>query len=418
LNTNVLEKQILGCFIKDNTLLKETILRTYHFDEKNTHHRALFNAMLKLDKEGKPIDPITLLTECYNIIQDLGGMDFITDFETKGNPHHFETYEQSLIEAYKARATDKALHSFLSKKEKDIPSLVQELQEIELEGSYDESQVMDILGDLYYKSYAEPTTEMTGILSGLKDLDTLTGGWQKKNSIVIGGRPSMGKTALMLKFVLSAAESGAVPIVFSLEMSAESLLTRMIAAKGELSSFIARTPYKFNEGQKEIYRNTIGEIGNLNIEIFDKSMQTIHEIRSKVRKIKKKYEDKDIIVFIDYLTLIQNYGKFPSDHAKVSDTSARLKMLAKEYDCPVITLAQLSRGVEQRADKRPLLSDLRESGSIEQDADLILLLYRESYYKKDAADNVLEINLAKHRDGPTGEIKVYYNRFKGVIRDL
>src|SRR5699024_8182809 len=163
----------------------------------------------------------------------------------------------------------------------------------------------------------------------------------------------------------------------------------------------------------------IGELSNMDFEIYDKPMQTIQYIRSKVRKAQTKYQGKRIVVLIDYLTLINNSGSFHSDHAKVTDTSARLKAIAKEYDCPVITLAQLSRGVEQRNDKRPIQSDLRDSGSIEQDADLIIFLYREDYYDKETENkNELEINLSKHRDGPVGELTVNYNRPTGIIKDL
>lgn len=156
----------------------------------------------------------------------------------------------------------------------------------------------------------------------------------------------------------------------------------------------------------------------LDFEIYDKPMQTIQYIRSKIRKAKKKYGGKQVIVLIDYLTLIHNAGKFHSDHAMVSDISARLKAMAKEYDCPVITLAQLSRSVEQRQDKRPMLSDIRESGSIEQDADMVMFLYRDSYYNKDNTNDSLEIIVAKHRDGPTGSVNVYYNKATGKMGDL
>lgn len=147
-------------------------------------------------------------------------------------------------------------------------------------------------------------------------------------------------------------------------------------------------------------------------------MQSIQYIRSQVRKAKRKYEGKEVVVFIDYLTLINSAGTYHSDHAKFTDISARIKAIAKEYDCPVVTLAQLSRGVEQRQDKRPMLSDLRESGSIEQDADCVMFLYRDSYYNKEDDSNELEIIVAKHRNGPTGTAKVFYNRATGKMGDL
>ena len=222
----------------------------------------------------------------------------------------------------------------------------------------------------------------------------------------------------MLHFVLEATKQGAVPIIFSLEMSEEQLLRRLISTIGTINLFLAKNPSQLLENKKQDWQMAINELYKLDFEVHDQALQTIPYIRSKVRKAKKKYEGKQVIVFIDYLTLIHNEGNFNSDHAKVSDISANLKAIAKEYKCPVVTLAQLSRSVEQRQDKRPMLSDIRESGSIEQDADAVLFLYRESYYNKDSDSNDLEIIVAKHRDGPTGTATVYYNKATGKIGDL
>ncbi len=226
------------------------------------------------------------------------------------------------------------------------------------------------------------------------------------------------KTATMLTFALGAIEKGAVPLIFSLEMSKESLLRRMISTVGTINSFTTRTPYKLNESKKKAWQESVNKLHNMDFEIYDKPSQSIQYIRSQVRKARRKHEGKQVIVLIDYLTLIQNPGDFYSDHAKYSDISKRLKMMAKEHDCPVVTLAQLSRGLEQRQDKRPMLSDLRESGSIEEDADCVMFLYRDSYYNKNAENDNLEINVAKHRDGPTGTATVYYNKATGKMGDL
>jgi len=172
------------------------------------------------------------------------------------------------------------------------------------------------------------------------------------------------------------------------------------------------------DNKKQDWVDAVGYISNLKFEIYDKPMQSIQEIRAKTRKAKRDFPDQDIMVFIDYLTLITNNGNFNNDHQKVTDISAKLKGMAKEFNCPVLTLAQLSRGVESRENKRPMNSDLRDSGSIEQDADVIIFLYRESYYDKNVTDNTLEVILSKQREGPTGVVKVDYNRSTGVIKDL
>lgn len=374
--------------------------------------------MKNLSGENKAVDHVTLLTECFDLLNELGGVHYIHTIETKGNVENFETYENKVLEDFKKRETDRLLKVYLSKEDKDIQRLLTEIEQLNDEGITDEPSKFDVLKKLHDESTQEKTSAITGIPSGLKDLDRLTGGWQSEDSIIMGARPSMGKTATMLKFMLAAALNGDVPIVFSLEMSEESLTRRLLATVGQINSFMARNSQNLSDDKKKSWRTAIGELGKLDYAIYDKPMQSIQYIRTKVRKEQKKYKNRRILVLIDYLTLIQNSGQFNSDHAKVSDISARLKAIAKDFKIPVITLAQLSRGVEQRKDKKPMLSDLRESGSIEQDADLIMFLYRESYYNDKADDDVLEIDIAKHRNGPTGDVKVFYNRSTGEIKDL
>lgn len=416
MRTTYLEKQLLGCYMKDNSLLKETIIQPHHFETPNDF---IYQEMQKMANEGKAVDRITLLTKCYDKLSEIGGPDYITGIETEGNLENFESYELDLIGIYKDREAERISKNFISNKDRDIQELIREMQKLDDEGVADESNTFSILGDMLNEPYEPESKNMTGIPSGLKAVDNLTGGWQPTDSIIIGARPSMGKTALMLKFKRAAMDNGDVPITFSLEMGEKSLLKRLVTAKANINSFLARTPQKLTEAQKKEWTKAVGELSNKEFEVWDKPMQTVQYIRSKVRKAKKKYPGKRLLILIDYLTLINNTGKFPSDHAKVSDISARLKAIAKEYDCPVITLAQLSRGVEKREDKHPMLSDLRESGSIEQDADVIAFLYRESYYKKDTPNqNILEIDIAKQREGPTGKVEVEYHRGTGVIKDL
>ncbi|CDQ39517.1 replicative DNA helicase [Virgibacillus salexigens] len=413
---NYLEKEILGCFLKDNTLLQETNLSINHFEE--SHHKKLFKTMAKLSEQNKAIDHVSLMTEQPELIADLGGPEYILDIETKGNPEHYDTYERDLITVYKQNTTDQIVKDWLSKEERGSRELLDEVEKINDEGETKEVDINGLLADMIDEVNKPKSSLITGVPSGLEKLDMLTSGWQSQTSTIMGARPSMGKTALMLKFMLSAAKNGDVPVVFSLEMSAKSLLRRLTTAIGQINGFEARNPQNMQESKQKRWMDAVGEISNLDFEIYDNSFQTIQYIRSKVRKAQKKYKGKRILVLIDYLTLIENTGKFTSDHAKVTDTSKKLKAIAKDYDVPVITLAQLSRQVEQRQDKRPMKSDLRESGSIEQDADLILLLYRDSYYNAESENpNDLEIDLSKQREGATGQITVNYNRSTGVITD-
>lgn len=410
----MIEKEILGCFIKENTLIEETVIQTNQFKEQS--HQLLFQSMKKLSMENKAIDRVTLLADNYKYMEQLGGPNFITEIEMTGNVDNFDTYERKFIEDYKQRESENYAKKWLSQKDKNANELIDDLQklsELEIAEEIDKNDILKRLHDLPYMEQEE-----SGILSGLSDLDNITGGFQSQSSYILGARPSAGKSATMLKFALTAMKDGIVPVIFSLEMSKESLLKRLIATIGNINLFITRKPNELTETKKTEWQRAIGELYELEFEIYDNSMQSIQYMRSQIRKVKRKYEGKRILVMIDYLTLIENEGNFYSDHARVSDISKNLKKMAKDYDCPVVTLAQLSRSVENRQDKRPMLSDLRESGSIEEDADGIMFLYRDSYYNKDNESNELEINVAKHRNGPTGTATVFYQKETGKMGDL
>lgn len=411
-----LEGEILGCFLKDNTLLKETTLTANHFS--STTNKKLFEVMMKLTLEDKAVDKVSMISTAYNFLADIGGPSVITDIESKGVPENFETYERELFTQYKERRTKEVINEWLSSDDKNRNRLIDSIEKINEEGETEEVDIKSLLIELHDEVNNPASELITGVPSGINQLDSMTSGWQPENSIIVGARPSMGKTALMLKFAVSAMENGDVPIIFSLEMSAKSLLRRLITSMGQISGFQARTPQNMTDSMQSTWVETIGKIGNFDFEIHDNSFQTMQFIRSKVRKAQKTYEGKRIVVLIDYLTLIENPGNFVSDHSRYTDVSKKLKALAKDYYIPVITLAQLSRGVEQRQDKRPLSSDLRESGSIEQDADVILMLYRESYYNKETEyPNKLEVIITKQREGSTGTVEVDYNRSTGVMKD-
>lgn len=411
--SKMIEQEVLGCFLKDNLLINETILMPRYFKEES--HQLLFQSMLTLSSQNKSVDRVSLLSNNYDYIQELGGPEFITQLEFTGVVENFETYERQLIEDYQERESIRITKAWLSNKNQNNQDLITSLQELDELAYDDEMNKNELLEDMYDLPYLD--AEDTGIPSGFKSLDNLTGGFQNHNSYIVGARPSMGKTALMLNFALSAMRNGKFPLIFSLEMSRESLLRRLISTIAKINLFKTRNPQELTNSQKETWQQAINELYHMDFEVYDNPVQTIQYMRSTIRREKRKH-DKDIIVMIDYLTLIRTTGTHHSDHARISEISKDLKAMAKEYDCPVITLAQLSRGVEQRNDKRPMLSDLRESGSIEEDADGIMFLYRESYYDDEVENNSLEINLAKHRDGPTGTATVYYNKATGIMGDF
>lgn len=407
----MIEKEVLGCLLQDNSLIQETVIRTTYFQKQE--HQLLFQSMKKLASENKAVDRVSLLAENYEYLSRFG-TNFIAEIEVSGKIEHFETYERQLIEQYKKRQSVNIVNEFLYKKD-NIENLIEQLQELDEIGMNEERSTKELLQEMYNLPFEE--SEKKGISSGLSDLDKITGGFQPANSYILGARPSIGKTATMLKFALEALKQDVVPVIFSLEMSKESLLRRLISTVGNINLFVANNPSELNDSKKRAWQQAVNTLSKYNFEIFDEAGQTVESMRARIRQTIKKH-NKKVIVLIDYLTLIHTNEKYQSEHLKVGAISKALKNIAKMYECPVVTLAQLSRSVEQRQNKRPMLSDLRESGSIEEDADCVMFLYRDSYYNKDNDNDELEINIAKHRNGPTGQITVYYNKSTGKMADL
>jgi replicative DNA helicase len=252
---------------------------------------------------------------------------------------------------------------------------------------------------------------ITGVSSGFADLDMKTAGFQKSELIILAGRPSMGKTAFALEVAKNISTYETV-LFFSLEMSNKSLTKRLVAAQASIISQQMSSGV-VTEEEYNRYVEAMGMLGRHKLIIDDQANFSVQDMRAKARRVKRERGLSCII--IDYLQLIKGSGK-EQRYLEVGEITRQLKMLAKEFDIPVIVLAQLSRSVEQRQDKRPMLSDLRESGSIEQDADLVIFIYRDEYYNQDTeARNIAELIIAKQRNGPTGTIQTLYlkeyNRF-------
>ena len=248
--------------------------------------------------------------------------------------------------------------------------------------------------------------EITGIGSGITDLDAKTSGFQKGDMVLIAARPSMGKTTFALNIAEHAAlREGKSVVIFSLEMSKEQLAYKLLCSEANVDMLKLRTGALEDKDWENIARAT-GPLSKAKIYIDDTAGVTVMEMRSKCRRIKMEYGID--LILIDYLQLMSGSNS-ESRQQEVSEISRSIKALAKEMECPVIALSQLSRAPEQRADHRPMLSDLRESGSIEQDADIVMFLYRDEYYNKETEDkNIAECILAKQRNGPVGTVKMAF----------
>src|SRR5699024_8162727 len=313
-----LEKEVLGCFLKDNSLVLETIIKPKYFKEQS--NQLLFQSMIKLAHEEKAIDRVTLLADNYDYISQLGGPGFITEIESQGKVSHFETYEKKLIEQYKNRHSKELARNF-SESDKEIAELMDELEVLNELGIKEEVNVMQLLDEMYELPYQEQ--QETETRTGLKALDDILGGFKKSNSYIVGARPSIGKSATMLKFALEAMKQNVTPVIFSLEMSKESLIKRFISTIGKINLFIANNPHNLSDRQKETWQKAINTLRKQRFEIYDQAGQTVEFMRAKVRQEMQKNEN--VLVLIDYLTLIHATEKYQSEHLKIGAISKSLK---------------------------------------------------------------------------------------------
>jgi replicative DNA helicase len=420
------EQSIIGCLLLDESLIKDCALTPQHFYIRK--FKILFQAMKELDEKNKPIDVVSIVEQLgIHQIENLGGIIYLTQLAgsipTTANFHY---YEQTVKDHFQKRKTIETAQNLIHKAQGDdisqtIHEGIQELMTIE--DDYGEDDSGDIHSGLIeiYDDCQKDLGDLTGIPSGFKKLDELTGGFQESDFIVIGARPSVGKTAFALNLALQAYDEE-VSAIFSMEMPKKQLLKRATGILGSISSMKMRNPRrKFQQEDWGSLTDAIGQISKRNLHIFDRGGMDINYIWSKVRKLKRHYgEGKRMLVIIDYLQLITGDPQLQGNRvAEISEISRMLKRMAREVNVTVIALSQLSRGVESRQEKRPMLSDLRESGQIEQDSDLIAFLYRDDYYNRNSEENnLIEVILAKHRNGPIGTVKLEFLKEVGLFLDV
>lgn len=375
-------------------------------------HRVIYSALLEMATEQKPIDLVTFTERLRQTgkLDDIGGVGYITRLYgaayTAANWRKYadivlkKSQRRKLLDiaaSIKADAEDEAV-------EVDV-GIYQDRLSKTLTGAVDIIPSMRELA-IPYLNWIEAREQENGIPSGLKPLDELTGRYQRGDLIIIAARPSMGKTAFALQSVLGAARAGHKTAFFSLEMSKELIITRMLASTIKMRGELLQNPAKMTDEEGQRRMEGINKLSLLPLYIVDKGVDTIDKLEAAARVTHAK-NGLDMLV-IDYLQLLSSGRKNDNNRVyEVAYISRRLKLLARSLNVPVIALSQLSRGVESRQDKRPMMSDLRDSGGIEQDADQIMLLYRESYYTGED-NNITEINLVKNRNGAIGGIKLMF----------
>src|SRR3954454_11989692 len=391
-------------------------------------HQRIFNAMLKLNDKGEAIDLVTVTEElaATKLLEDVGGISYLSELAgsvpTAANIEYYAKIveEKSLLRRLIRTATSIAQDSYT--REDEVDALLGEAEKSILEVSQRKSagsfhQMKDVLVRTYdnIEVMHNRVGDITGIATGFAELDKMTAGFQRNDLIIVGARPSVGKTAFALNIAQNVATKTDENVaIFSLEMGAEQLVMRMLCAEGNIDAQRLRTGSLTDDDWGKLTM-AMGSLSNSGIFIDDTPGVRISDIRSKCRRLQQEHGLG--MILIDYLQLILGSGRSGENRQQeVSEISRSLKQLARELQVPIIALSQLSRGVEQRQDKRPMMSDIRESGSIEQDADIVAFLYRDDYYDKESENkNIIEIIIAKQRNGPTGTVSLAfvkeYNKF-------
>ncbi|NHC41564.1 DNA helicase [Bacillus sp. MM2020_1] len=410
---SIAEKAFLGSLMKAEYLLKDTVIQPEQLE--SARHKDLMRRMVEFNRVGKNVDLITLTT-----LPDLklfGGMSYLSELLSYADVEKFDAMEKLILDSWKEREKRNIL-TIAAMNDWEIAKVIAELDKINQMKMDDHTSLQNALADIYEAPWENQKLSEFAT-TGIKKLDKVTGGFRNGEVTILAARPSMGKTDVMLHFAKMSGWAGFLPLVFSLEMPEKLITSRLMASTGSFNRAKMRNPKRMlNPNQKNRWSDVIGDLSETHMQIFDGAGQTIAEMRAKTRKLMNQYPHKKPILFIDYLTLISS-GQFygGNSHLQVTEISKSLKTMAKDFDCPVICLAQLNRSVESRAEKRPMMSDIRESGSVEQDADVILFLYREAYYNKESKDHSIEIIISKNRNGPVGSLNVNYNQETGRIEE-
>jgi len=427
------EQAVLGSILLEADALVTAMERLRPEDFYQPVHRMIYETMIELGEEGKPIDLVTLTAALQDKqrLEEAGGVDYLSKLlsvvPTAANVDYYARIveEKSILRRLIRTATEIVQEGYAGAE--DVGHLLNDAEQRILEISNRRTDsgfvsIRDVLMDVFERiEYLyHHKGGVTGIPSGFPDLDRMTSGFQRSDLIIVAARPSVGKTAFALNIAQNVGVRARETVaIFSLEMSASQLVQRMICAESNVDAGRLRTG-RLEGDDWEKLTMAIGALSEADIYIDDTPGITVMDIRAKLRRLKK--ERGLGLVVIDYLQLIQGRGR-PGENRQqeVSEISRTLKQIARELEVPVIALSQLSRGVEQRQDKRPMLSDLRESGSIEQDADIVAFLYRDDYYDRDSEKkNIIEIIIAKQRNGPVGTVELVFlknfNKFVSLDR--
>jgi len=415
------EQAVIGSMLTDKDAVVDSIEVLKPDDFYRQDNKTIYEAILNLYNRAEPIDIITVKSELTSLgkLDAVGGLEYIALLPDKvPTTANVEKYIKIVEEKSILRRLIKASNELIDlgyAQTEEVDSIIDQAEKKVFEISQGKNQKgYTPIKDILVESFAEleklynQKEPITGIPTGFADLDYKTAGLHNSDLVLVAARPAMGKSAFALNIATNAAVQAKVPtVIFNLEMSKSQLVSRILCSEAMVDSNKVRTG-KIEEDDWVKLATALGPLSEAPIYIDDTPGITVTEIRAKCRKLKM---EKNIgLIVIDYLQLIQGSGKRNSSREQeISEISRSLKILAKELDVPVIALSQLSRAAEQRADHRPMLSDLRESGAIEQDADIVMFLYRDDYYNPDSEKkNIAEVIMAKHRAGSTGTVELLW----------
>jgi len=420
------EQSLIGGLLLDNTAWDRIADMVHESDFYRDDHRRIFGHIRKLVETGRPADVVTIYEsiEKSNEVDQTGGLAYLGEIaNATPSAANIRRYAEIVHERAVLRKLvtvgDEIAANALNPAGRDVKELLDqaeqkvfEIAEAGAKTTQGFESIQPLLGkvverieDLFNR---DNPSDITGVPTGFHDLDKMTSGLQPGDMIVVAGRPSMGKTAFALNIAEHVGVEVRLPVaIFSLEMSGPQLATRFLSSTGRLDQNKIRTG-RLTDDDWDKMTNALGKLHEAPIHIDETGAINATDLRARARRLHRKCGKLGLIV-IDYIQLMTSSRGNENRATEISDISRSIKALAKELECPIIALSQLSRKVEERNDKRPLMSDLRESGAIEQDADIILMMYREEYYKPDTQDKgVAEVIIGKHRNGPTGTVRLTF----------
>ena len=415
------EQAVIGSMLTDKEAVMvavEKLKPEYFYREDN---KAIFEAIVNLYSKAEPVDLITVKDEltAMGMFEKVGGMEYLALLPDKvPTTANVQKYVEIVEEKFILRNLIKTANEIIDlgyNQTEDVEDIMNSAEKkifdlIQNKNSSTYSPIKDILIESFTKleELYNQKTKITGVPTGFADIDYQMAGLHNSDLILVAARPGMGKTAFALNIAANAALRGNVPVaIFNLEMSKEQLINRILCMEAMVDNNKVRTGRLEEEDWAKL-ASVVGPLSDAKIYVDDTPGISIMEIRTRCRKLKM---EKNIgLIVIDYIQLIQGSSKKNgSREQEIAEISRSLKILAKELNVPVIAMSQLSRAVEQRPDHRPMLSDLRESGAIEQDADIVMFLYRDDYYNKDSEEkDISEVIIAKHRSGSTGTVKLLW----------